>query len=117
MEVSDLRIIRISFCDVLILNIGDLFPDNDLLEVGKILRKLQPEKIIIKSEYGKVDQLAMPDTGLFGVDYTRYSAACLKNFKRNFTGLKPESMFCFICLLKEEDFSSGKTEGGPAQHS
>ena len=54
-DIINLIIDQIEFCNKIILNKCDLLDEEQLLEVIKTIRQIQPEATIIKSIYGKIE--------------------------------------------------------------
>ncbi|WP_100373582.1 GTP-binding protein [Bacillus sp. FJAT-45037] len=77
-EIVDLLIDQIEFCDVLLLNKCDLVADEDVEEMEKILRKLQPQAKFLRITEGKVDPKEILNTGLFDFERSSQSAGWLK---------------------------------------
>ncbi|MGG1660463.1 GTP-binding protein [Brevibacillus sp. NRS-1366] len=73
-EVVDLLINQIEFCDVLILNKCDLVGSDELLQLEGVLRKLQPNARLIRSNRGQVDPHEILNTGLFDFEQASQSA-------------------------------------------
>jgi G3E family GTPase len=73
-DVVDLLISQIEFCDVLVLNKCDMVEDDDLNELERVLRALQPRARIIRSQYGVVQPEQVLNTGLFNFDDASVSA-------------------------------------------
>ncbi len=73
-DVVDLLISQIEFCDVLVLNKCDLVEEDDLNELERVLRALQPRAKIIRSQYGAVQPEQVLNTGLFNFDEASVAA-------------------------------------------
>ncbi len=80
-EVVDLLIDQIEFCDVLILNKCDLVPEEDLLELESVLRKLQPSARLIRSTHAEVKLKEILNTGLFNFEQASQSAGWIKELQ------------------------------------
>ena len=72
-DVADLLIDQIEFCDVLVINKCDLVTPQQLAQLERILKSLQPEAKVIRTTYGEIDPSAILHTGRF--DFEKASAA------------------------------------------
>jgi G3E family GTPase len=81
-EVVDLLIDQIEFCDVLVLNKCDMVEESELVELERILRKLQPRAKLIRAVQGKVDPAQILNTGLFNFDEASVSAGWIKEMEK-----------------------------------
>ncbi|GMK37406.1 putative metal chaperone YciC [Paenibacillus sp. CCS19] len=81
-EVVDLLIDQIEFCDVLLLNKCDMIENSELLELERVLRKLQPAAKIIRTINGQVDPAEIMNTGLFNFEEASRSAGWLKELEK-----------------------------------
>lgn len=72
-DVADLLIDQIEFCDVLVINKCDLVTLQQLAQLERILKSLQPEAKVIRTTYGEIDPSAILHTGRF--DFEKASAA------------------------------------------
>jgi G3E family GTPase len=81
-EVVDLLISQIEFCDVLILNKCDMVPEEELLQLESVLRKLQPSARFLRSSHGKVDPRQILNTGLFDFEKASQSAGWLQELQK-----------------------------------
>ncbi|WP_280770942.1 GTP-binding protein [Salipaludibacillus daqingensis] len=80
-DVSDLLVDQIEFCDVLVINKSDMITKPQLNKLESILRKLQPDAKIIKSNHGKVAYSEIINTNLFNFDQASMSAGWLKELE------------------------------------
>jgi len=81
-EVVDLLISQIEFCDVLILNKCDLVAPDELAQLESVLRKLQPQARLIRSERGKVEPQEILNTGLFDFERASQSAGWILELEK-----------------------------------
>ncbi|MDA0710483.1 MAG: GTP-binding protein [bacterium] len=76
--VVDLLVDQIEFCNVLILNKCDLVAEDDLCQLEAMLRILQPEAVLIRAEYGRVDPSEILNTKLFDFGKVASSAGWIQ---------------------------------------
>lgn len=69
--LADVLVDQVEFCDVLVLNKCDLVPDDELDEMERVVRELQPRATIYRETYADVSPDAVLATGLF--DYEEVS--------------------------------------------
>ncbi|PWW02911.1 G3E family GTPase [Paenibacillus cellulosilyticus] len=81
-EVVDLLIDQIEFCDVLLLNKCDMIEASELIELERVLRKLQPTAKLIRTVNGQVDPSEILNTGLFNFDEASRSAGWIKELEK-----------------------------------
>lgn len=81
-EVVDLLIDQIEFCDVLVLNKCDRVGAEELDELEKVLRALQPKARLIRAEHGRVDPSAILNTGLFDFEEASRSAGWIQELEK-----------------------------------
>lgn len=77
-DVADLLIDQIEFCDVLILNKTDLITAEQLEQLERVLRVIQPEAKIIHSSYGRVAPADILHTERFDFEKAAASAGWLQ---------------------------------------
>ncbi|MGG1517033.1 GTP-binding protein [Paenibacillus oryzisoli] len=82
-EVVDLLIDQIEFCDVLILNKCDMLEKEELAELERVLRTLQPTAKFIRSVHGNVAPSEILNTGLFDFDEASTSAGWMKEMEKD----------------------------------
>ncbi|MFC6825438.1 CobW family GTP-binding protein [Halopelagius fulvigenes] len=66
--LADVLVDQVEFCDVLVLNKCDLVPDDELDEVERVVRELQPRATVYRETYADVNPEAVLDTGLFNYE-------------------------------------------------
>ncbi|MFC6331027.1 GTP-binding protein [Paenibacillus septentrionalis] len=81
-EVVDLLIDQIEFCDVLILNKCDLVGEQELEELEKVLRTLQPRAKFIRATRGEVNPADILNTGLFDFEEASRSAGWMQEMEK-----------------------------------
>lgn len=81
-EVVDLLIDQIEFCDVLILNKCDRVGEQELDELEKVLRALQPSAKIIRASHGNVQPSDILNTGLFNFEQASQSAGWIQEMEK-----------------------------------
>ncbi len=81
-EVVDLLIDQIEFCDVLVLNKCDRVGAEELDELEKTLRALQPKARLIRAVNGRVDPAAILNTGLFDFEEASRSAGWIQELEK-----------------------------------
>lgn len=81
-DVVDLLISQIEFCDVLILNKCDLVEDDDLNELERVLRALQPKAKFLRSERGAIDPQHILNTELFDFEAASESAGWIQELRK-----------------------------------
>ncbi|MBP1154662.1 MULTISPECIES: GTP-binding protein [unclassified Paenibacillus] len=81
-DVVDLLISQIEFCDVLILNKCGMVDPEELSELERVLRKLQPRAKLIRTDYGQVDPHDILNTGLFDFDEASSSAGWIQEMEK-----------------------------------
>ena len=72
-NLNDLLMDQIEFANVIVINKTDLVSADDLLKLEGILRGLNRDATLVRSEHGRAPLSALMDTGLF--DFERASAA------------------------------------------
>ncbi|MGQ5178437.1 zinc metallochaperone ZinU [Bacillus halotolerans] len=77
-EIADLLIDQIEFCDVLILNKCDLVSEQELEQLEKVLRTLQPRATFIRAVKGNVKPQEILHTGLFNFEEASGSAGWIR---------------------------------------
>lgn len=80
-DVVDLLIDQIEFCDVLLLNKCDMVAEDDLIELERVLRKLQPRAKLIRTVRGQVAPAEILHTGLFDFEAASTSAGWIKEME------------------------------------
>ncbi|MEK4077034.1 MULTISPECIES: GTP-binding protein [Paenibacillus] len=81
-DVVDLLIDQIETCDVLLLNKCDLVDDTELNKLEGIIRKLQPNAKIIRTENGKVNPSEILNTGRFNFEKVSMSAGWIQELEK-----------------------------------
>jgi len=81
-DVVDLLINQIEFCDVLVLNKCDLVEPDELLELERVLRALQPRAKLLRAEFGAVEPQQILNTGLFDFDAASASAGWIQELQK-----------------------------------
>jgi len=79
--ITDLLIDQIEFADVLVLNKTDLVKPDDLEHLTAILRKLNPQAKLLRSEFGQVPGREILNTGLFDFDRASQAAGWMKTLR------------------------------------
>ncbi|WP_193065014.1 GTP-binding protein [Oceanobacillus oncorhynchi] len=90
-NIADLLIDQIEFCNVLILNKTDLVKAEDLEKLEKVIRTLQPEAKIIRTQHCKVDLQEIVNTNLFDFEKASESAGWLQELNAGVENHKPET--------------------------
>ncbi|MDQ0300272.1 G3E family GTPase [Salibacterium salarium] len=80
-QVVDLLIDQVEFCDVMLLNKIDMVPPKEREQLRAFLRKLQPEAVLIETNYGNVQAQDIVGTGLFHFEKASGSAGWLKELE------------------------------------
>ena len=73
-DIEKLIIEQLEFCNVIVLNKVNDITKEELEEVKKIIKKLQPKAKIIETNYSKVDINEILDTNLFNFEESAMSA-------------------------------------------
>ncbi|MDT9720695.1 GTP-binding protein [Paenibacillus sp. ClWae2A] len=81
-DVVDLLIDQIETCDVLLLNKCDLVDDAELSKLEGIIRKLQPNAKIIRTESGQVNPSEILNTGRFDFEKVSMSAGWIQELEK-----------------------------------
>ncbi|NMI04868.1 cobalamin biosynthesis protein CobW [Paenibacillus sp. BGI2013] len=81
-DVVDLLIDQIETCDVLLLNKCDLIDDTELNKLEGIIRKLQPNAKIIRTENGQVNPSEILNTGRFDFEKVSMSAGWIQELEK-----------------------------------
>ncbi len=84
-DVVNLLIDQIEFCNVLILNKCDMLNEEEIYRLEGVLKKLQPEAKLIKTEYSNIDINEILNTKLFDFDKASMSAGWLKELEGEHT--------------------------------
>ncbi len=90
-EVADLLIDQIEFCDVLVLNKCDLVQEEELNKLENVLRKLQPEAKLIRTENGNIEPTDILNTGRFDFEKASESAGWLQELNLGHEAHTPET--------------------------
>ncbi|SFM12684.1 GTPase, G3E family [Gracilibacillus orientalis] len=90
-NIADLLLDQIEFCNVLILNKTDLVKEEDFQKLEKVIRKLQPEAKIIRTQHCKVDPKEIVNTRLFDFEKASESAGWLKELNAGVENHTPET--------------------------
>ncbi|OIJ16533.1 cobalamin biosynthesis protein CobW [Anaerobacillus alkalidiazotrophicus] len=80
-DVVNLLIDQVEFCNILILNKCDMLSEEALKQLEGVLKKIQPEAKLIKTEYSNVDLNEIINTNLFDFDKASMSAGWLKELE------------------------------------
>ncbi|WP_458123922.1 GTP-binding protein [Paenibacillus sp. Z3-2] len=81
-DVVDLLIDQIETCDVLLLNKCDLIDDTELNKLEGIIRKLQPNAKIIRTENGQVNPSEILNTNRFDFEKVSMSAGWIQELEK-----------------------------------
>ncbi|MCP1186354.1 GTP-binding protein [Paenibacillus sp. 1781tsa1] len=81
-DVVDLLIDQIETCDVLLLNKCDLVDETELNKLEGIIRKLQPNAKIIRTENGQVNPSEILNTGRFDFEKVSMSAGWIQELEK-----------------------------------
>ncbi|WP_066186467.1 GTP-binding protein [Gracilibacillus timonensis] len=90
-NIADLLIDQIEFCNVLILNKTDLVAEEDLQKLEQVIRKLQPEAKIIRTQHSNIDPKEILNTKLFDFEKASESAGWLKELNARVENHTPET--------------------------
>ncbi|MFD1066589.1 GTP-binding protein [Oceanobacillus locisalsi] len=90
-NIADLLIDQIEFCNVLILNKTDLVKAEDLEKLEKVIRTLQPEAKIIRTQHCQVDLQEIVHTNLFDFEKASASAGWLQELNAGVENHTPET--------------------------
>jgi G3E family GTPase len=80
-EVVDLLMDQIEFCNTLILNKCDLVEEENLQELERVLRKLQPQAELIRTTHGRIDPGQILNTNRFDFEEASQSAGWLQELQ------------------------------------
>ncbi|TMW72747.1 GTP-binding protein [Alteribacter natronophilus] len=80
-EVVDLLIDQIEFCNVLVINKTDMVEPEQLRELEGVLRKLQPEAEVIRTNYGEVTASDILNSRRFDFEKASQSAGWIKELE------------------------------------
>ncbi|MEC0126163.1 GTP-binding protein [Paenibacillus pabuli] len=81
-DVVDLLIDQIETCDVLLLNKCDLVDDTELNKLEGVIRKLQPNAKIIRTENGQVNPSEILNTSRFDFEKVSMSAGWIQELEK-----------------------------------
>ncbi len=81
--IVNLLIDQIEFANVVIINKIDLVPHARVVELGKLINKLNPGAKVIRSSFGKVPLSEILDTGLFDYEVTSQSAGWIEELEND----------------------------------
>ncbi|WP_080873558.1 GTP-binding protein [Oceanobacillus timonensis] len=90
-NIADLLIDQIEFCNVLILNKTDLVKAEDLDKLEQVIRTLQPEAKIIRTQHCQVDLQEIVHTNLFDFEKASDSAGWLQELNAGVENHTPET--------------------------
>ncbi|WP_078414113.1 GTP-binding protein [Priestia abyssalis] len=84
-EIVDLLIDQIEFANVILLNKVDLLAEEDVIELENLLKKLNPEANVIKTEHSEVSLHEILNTNLFDFDKASQGAGWIKELNEEHT--------------------------------
>lgn len=90
-EVSDLLIDQIEFCDIIILNKTDLVSEDELSQLKRTIRTLQPEAEIIETVNAELPLEKVLNTGRFDYEKAASSAGWLRELEMGHENHTPET--------------------------
>jgi G3E family GTPase len=90
-NIADLLLDQIEFCNVLILNKTDLVAEENLRELERVIRKLQPEAKIIRTTHSQINPHEILNTHLFNFDQASESAGWLQELTAGVENHTPET--------------------------
>ena len=90
-EVSDLLIDQIEFCDIIILDKTDLASEDELSQLKRTIRTLQPEAEIIETVNAEVPLEKVLNTGRFDYEKAASSAGWLRELEMGHENHAPET--------------------------
>lgn len=79
--VVDLLVEQVEFANVLIINKIDLVSGNDVAHLEAMLRRLNPEAIILEAERGRISPRAILDTNLFDFEKAALAPGWMKEMR------------------------------------
>ncbi len=82
-DIENLLIQQIEFCNVIVLNKVDEISEDELNEVRKVIKTLQPTAEIIETNYAKVDVGQIMDTRNFDFDKISGSAGWIQELEKD----------------------------------
>ncbi len=82
-DIENLLIQQIEFCNVIVLNKVDEVSKEELEEVKKVIKALQPTAKIIETNYGKVNVNEIMDTNNFDFEEIASSAGWIKELEKD----------------------------------
>ena len=80
-DIENLLIQQIEFCNTIILNKVDTVTPEQLGKVKAIIRKLQPEAVMLETTYGQVDVDEILDTNRFDFEKSSMSAGWIQELE------------------------------------
>lgn len=83
-DIENLLIQQIEFCNLIILNKVDEVTKEQLEEVKAVIKNLQPNAIIVETNYAKVDVGMIVDTNNFDFEKTASSAGWVENLDKEY---------------------------------
>lgn len=81
--IVNLLIDQIEFANVIIINKIDLIPYARVVELEKLISKLNPGSKVIRSSFGKIPLSEILDTGLFDYEVTSQSAGWIEELEND----------------------------------
>ena len=100
-DIENLIIQQIEFCNTIIINKVDLVSDEELVNIKKVIRALQPEAKIIETTRGQVEISEILNTDNFDFDKVASSAAWVQELNAD---------------VEEDDHRDGETEHDHHHH-
>lgn len=79
-DIENLVIQQLEFCDIVLLNKASDVTADQLAAIKAIIRKLQPNAMIIDTNYCRIDVKSILDTGLFDFEKAVNSAGWMQEF-------------------------------------
>ena len=109
--ISDLLIDQVEFANVIILNKTDLAAPEQVAELEGVLRKLNPDAKLIRTEQGKVNMGEIINTGQFDMDAAQRSPGWLKELEGEHTPETEEYGISSFVFRARRPFPPGKAHG------
>ena len=100
-DIENLIIQQIEFCNTIIINKVDLVSDEELVNIKKVIRALQPEAKIIETTRGQVEISEILNTNNFDFDKVASSAAWVQELNAD---------------VEEDDHRDGESEHDHHHH-
>lgn len=102
-DVESLLIKQIEFCSTIVLNKVSCVSPEEKEKLIRVIRALQPEAVLIETDYANVELQDILDTGRFQLEKVKASMGWMKKFMKPKAGMKANMRGCTRVSRKHEN--------------